>query len=1004
MRNIFLAPRSGKKPSENFRKTIQNGYRKQNIESYLSAEDTQALEGHDTLYIWGNRPGGKGPWKKMSKEDYIFFYQGKKITWTGELLHKAHNKSLADALWGQYIEEDKKESYEYVYFLENLKKVEIDYSILKNFAGYKPNAVVYGFQSYKENGIKNIIEQYGSIEDFIDSYATEEPRGKEVEVDPDEWIEVMLSYKEEGTVFQSAMEGRRYCVASVDEAGCVVERLDAREPERVTTALYKKTRELLSSGGGRCEFKDVSGTVALKTTILQARPLGLSVDKKTVLDLSDEDKALEAFCDIVKNLKVDPAGGKEKLYKPGMVASVIDGIENGELLENRIGFDWIAPRFVEKMRVLGRIVGEKQAATAFYHLTGDLFWMLSYQNPSQRFEATPSPAKIRQRVNHASIKDTFWRLLENRAGRVAVEEALKERWWPDNYVGDVQVWWVNQGKTYKAERKGGFIWAPQKDSNERVPFHWQNVAKVKTGDVVFHYAKGFIRAVSVANANSYESAKPDDISRENWSDEGWRVDVAYHELTPTIRISAVASQIARLNLEYGPIGRGGGVNQGYLYQLDREAARVIASNMDLDEIPEGIKAPLAQLLADGMPPPVIISGAEILKHVHSWITSKGFVFSKADLANFYCCLRTKPFVILAGLSGTGKTRFVRLFAEAVGATEKNHRYQIIPVRPDWNDNSELMGYFDLNTQYQPGGLVPILIRAYSNPGKPHFLCLDEMNLARVEHYFSDFLSVLESRQYLEQDGRKLAVTDRVLNREQIQKMNTDVLDVEVKQALEGINNRFPDGLGLPENLYIIGTVNMDETTYPFSRKVLDRANTIEFTEINLISGLVISDGQSEISELNLHNDAFRPLYLTMLDLLVDDRELARSIAEKLHVLNDTLAKGGCHVGYRVRDEASFYMKYLKELGGEDLDLEDGFEMVVLQKVLPRIQGSSYQVKTVLDELLEKFLPESRDLSPDDDDYTQKIQTMIKQKGPLVRKLGNMLIQYREEGFTSFWAN
>jgi hypothetical protein len=173
MAKIFLAPRSGKQSLENFQKTIENGYKKIDIESFLSEEDRKALEGRKTLYIWGNRPGGKAPWKDMNENDYVFFYQQGRITWVGQLLHKTHNKELADRLWGKYTKGDQIESYEYVYFLENLRDVDIDYTYLKELAGYNPKAVVCGFQSYKEEGIQNILAQYGSVEEFIESHRKE---------------------------------------------------------------------------------------------------------------------------------------------------------------------------------------------------------------------------------------------------------------------------------------------------------------------------------------------------------------------------------------------------------------------------------------------------------------------------------------------------------------------------------------------------------------------------------------------------------------------------------------------------------------------------------------------------------------------------------------------------------------------------------------------------------------------------------------------------------------
>ena len=147
----------------------------------------------------------------------------------------------------------------------------------------------------------------------------------------------------------------------------------------------------------------------------------------------------------------------------------------------------------------------------------------------------------------------------------------------------------------------------------------------------------------------------------------------------------------------------------------------------------------------GAPPNAPLSTAQALIEIENFIRSRGFNFGTKTLRAFFASLRAKPFVILAGNSGTGKSRLARLFAEAVGANVDNGRFQMVPVRPDWNDSSDLLGYFDLNGDFRPGHLVATLLRADAQRDKPFFLCLDEMNLARVEHYFSDFLSIIESR-------------------------------------------------------------------------------------------------------------------------------------------------------------------------------------------------------------------------------------------------------------------
>ena len=141
----------------------------------------------------------------------------------------------------------------------------------------------------------------------------------------------------------------------------------------------------------------------------------------------------------------------------------------------------------------------------------------------------------------------------------------------------------------------------------------------------------------------------------------------------------------------------------------------------------------------------------IINHIHSYISSKGFYYTKEEVINLFLSLKTKPFVILSGISGTGKTKVIQWLAESVGATEKNGRFTLIPVRPDWNDGSDLLGYVDIKGEFKPGPLTKVILEAEQHEEDPYFVLLDEMNLARVEYYFSDVLSVMESRRW--EDGK-----------------------------------------------------------------------------------------------------------------------------------------------------------------------------------------------------------------------------------------------------------
>jgi len=367
---------------------------------------------------------------------------------------------------------------------------------------------------------------------------------------------------------------------------------------------------------------------------------------------------------------------------------------------------------------------------------------------------------------------------------------------------------------------------------------------------------------------------------------------------------------------------------------------------------------------------------EKINAIKEYIAAKGFNYEGDLIENFYLSLKSKPFVILAGTSGTGKTKLVQLFAEAIGAED---RVKIVPVRPDWSDSTDLFGYIDLQGNFKPGAIIDFLKEAIEHQDKPYFICLDEMNLARVEYYLSDFLSIIETRK-LKENGKIETLP---------------IVSKNYCRCSNGINEY--GELYIPENLYIIGTVNMDETTFPFSKKVLDRANTIEFSYVNLMS---MVENKKETGAQKLDNSFLKTDYLYLRDC--DDTELIESICFDLEELNQILVKANLHVGYRVRDEISFYLTNNKK--ADLLSKEAAFDNEIMQKILPRVQGSSAAIKDVLSELFIKCAG----------DYTgfgginayEQMESYIEAKEckypNSAKKIKFMMRRYEEDGFTSYW--
>lgn len=378
-----------------------------------------------------------------------------------------------------------------------------------------------------------------------------------------------------------------------------------------------------------------------------------------------------------------------------------------------------------------------------------------------------------------------------------------------------------------------------------------------------------------------------------------------------------------------------------------------------------------------------VSTRDAIQGIKQYIEGKGFSYPEGLIENFYLSLKSKPFVILAGTSGTGKTRLVKLFAEAVGATRENGRYQMVSVRPDWSDSSDLFGHVDLHGKFISGAIIDFVKKAEIDRACPYFLCLDEMNLARVEYYLSDILSIIETRDLV---GREI------------------MSDPLISETYYGSDYEAAGRYGtvrLPENLYIIGTVNMDETTFPFSRKVLDRANTIEFSYVDLMPRR--SEEKQEVRAQNLPNAFLKTEYLLLsqCDAAADDVD---TYCLELQSINKILQKANAHVGYRVRDEIVFYL--LNNKKAELISQNEAMDNEIMQKILPRIQGSSASIKNMLCELFKICAGDYAGYQTEGDDLGSKMlraaQDVNCKYKKSAEKIAFMVRRYEEDGFTSYW--
>ena len=355
-----------------------------------------------------------------------------------------------------------------------------------------------------------------------------------------------------------------------------------------------------------------------------------------------------------------------------------------------------------------------------------------------------------------------------------------------------------------------------------------------------------------------------------------------------------------------------------------------------------------------------------INHLNIYIKNEGYNYTYNQLSNLYLSLKTKPFVILAGISGTGKSKIIRLLADAIQAD-----YTLISVRPDWNDATEILGYKNLDDKFIKGQLTKTILKAQQNKNKPHLICLDEMNLARVEYYLSDYLSIIESRKKVGQD----IITDNI---------------VQYKENNENIS------LHIPDNLYLIGTVNMDDTTFQFSRKVLDRANTIEFSDVDLDN--LFFESNEEVESLKLSNDFLKTTYLKTMDIELEYRDYAKEVNKKIIEINEILKKSQKQFAYRVRDEILFYLVENKK--ADLLDEDTAFDYQIMQKILPAINGSEQSVYQVLIDLL-NFIFETNDIETVEEAENHLETTTVKYENS-AKKIIYMLKGYQNDGYVSYW--
>lgn len=444
--------------------------------------------------------------------------------------------------------------------------------------------------------------------------------------------------------------------------------------------------------------------------------------------------------------------------------------------------------------------------------------------------------------------------------------------------------------------------------------------------------------------------------------------------------------------------------------------------------------------------------------------------------SYLTALRTKPFMLLAGISGTGKSRIVRKLAQAT-ITEELQRangytgddftndrwklhspanFELIQVKPNWHNSMDVIGYLSNipSPHYVFTPFIEFIVKAWQHPEVPFFLCLDEMNLAPVEEYFAEFLSAIESRSFEDKEY----MTDPIIKPfnsfgKDVAKMMVNTLfpnfTAADKNSFLGkiVDHLETKGLTLPKNLMVIGTVNMDETTFSFSRKVLDRAMSVEMNEVNYDSFLndtTDDDLKAIVQAFEENNDA--DLNALLVDRHIEAREIidelgddAKFAIDYLKRINALLEGTPFKLGYRAANEALIYLQASYEFGHTDrIAALDNF---TLMKILSRIEGDETKLKitdseadkerianasvnvdaakqygdlnilTALRNIITQMLGESGKTDVEsnvtEETATESGEEMIfteqeKKELQSIKKIDSMLSQLKRDHFVSFW--
>ncbi|UXR33019.1 McrB family protein [Staphylococcus simulans] len=314
---------------------------------------------------------------------------------------------------------------------------------------------------------------------------------------------------------------------------------------------------------------------------------------------------------------------------------------------------------------------------------------------------------------------------------------------------------------------------------------------------------------------------------------------------------------------------------------------------------------------------------EFLNHFIETLKRNRLVYDEEDILNFHTAMKTSNLVILSGMSGTGKSKLVKAYADALSLKDS---FKFIPVSPSWTEDSDIIGYADtLNMVYRPDdyGLIDLLINAKENPDKLFIVCFDEMNLARIEHYFSQFLSLLET----DVESRRLSLYNRELGGKLYN------------------SSKYSYQIPIGRNVKFVGTANIDDSTYNFSNKVLDRSNLITLKVMPFKDLVKLSKRDNTT---NFNDEEFDKIYVDYFSNSKKEIELDERTVEFLQKFHDLLSQvhKEMGIGPRILKQIDLYLKNIP-VNSISFTKKEGLDLQVVQRILTKVRGSSEELEKLL---------------------------------------------------------